>query len=116
MNILSQMTISVFDIQSLSLASHAYLNQVVTYLFQAILFVLYSSDSCLLVNGILLNFLFLIDIYSRARFIGLITRNALSHRVRHILRYYLFYVCASSFVTSSVFYFSSASLAYFWNT
>jgi hypothetical protein len=58
----------------------------------------------------------LIDIYSRARLIGLSTRKALSHRVRHIVGQYLFTVCASSFVTSSDFYFSSASLAYFWNT
>jgi hypothetical protein len=110
------MTISVFVIQLLSLASHAYLKQLVTFYLRAVRFVLNSCDSCLLVVGLLRTCLFLIDIYSRARFIGLSTRKALSHRVRHIVGYYLFFVCASSFVTSSDFYFSSTSLAYFWNT
>jgi hypothetical protein len=117
MNIPSTMTISVFDIELLSLASHAYLKQLVTFYFRAVRFILCSRDSCLLVIGLLRTCLLLIDIYSRARLIGLSTRKALSHRVRHIVGQYLFTVCAtSSFVTSSDFYFSSASLAFFWNT
>jgi hypothetical protein len=132
-NVLSAMTISVFDIQLLSLASHACLKQLVTYYLRAVRFALFSCDSCLsvigllrtclfqscsciLVIGLLRTCLFLIDIYSRACFIGLSTRKAMSHRVRHIVGYCLFFVCASSFVSSSNFYFSSASLAYFWNT
>jgi hypothetical protein len=96
-------------------AVHAYLKQLVTYYLRAVRFVLCSCDSCLLVIGLLPTCLFLIDIYSPARFIGLSTRKALSHRVRHIVGHHLFFVCASSFVTSSDFYFSSTSLAYFWN-
>jgi hypothetical protein len=36
MNILSAMTISVFGFQSLSLALHAYINQLVTYYLKAV--------------------------------------------------------------------------------
>jgi hypothetical protein len=110
------MTVSVFVIQLLSLASHACSKQLVTFYLRAVRFVLNSCNSCLLVIGPLRTCLVLIDICSRARFIGLSTCKAMSHRVRHIVGYYLFFVCASSFVTSSDFYFSSASLAYFWNT
>jgi hypothetical protein len=74
-----------------------------------------SCDICLLVVGLLHTCLFLIDIHSRAGIIGLSTRKAMSHRVPHIVGYCLFFVCASGFVTSSDFYFSNASLAYFWN-
>jgi hypothetical protein len=109
------MTISVFVVHLLSLASHAYSKQLVTLYLRAVRFVLCSCDSCLLVIELLRTCLFLIDIYSRAPFIGLSTRKAMSHRVRHIVGYYLFFECASSFVTSSDFYYSSASLAYFWN-
>jgi hypothetical protein len=112
---LSAMTISVFNVELLSLASHAYLKQLVTFYLRAVRFVLCSCDSCLLVVGLLRTCLLLIDIYSRARFIGLSTRKALSHRVRHIVGQYLFFVCAISFVTSFDFDFSSASLAYLWN-
>jgi hypothetical protein len=87
----------------------------VTFYLRAVRFVLNSRDSCNLVIGLLCTCLFLIDICSRARFIGLSTRKAMSHRVHHIVGYYLFFVCASGFVTSPDFYFSSASLAYFWN-
>jgi hypothetical protein len=87
-----------------------------TFYLRAVRFVLNSRDSCNLVIGLLCTCLFLIDIYSRARLIGLSTHKAMSHRVRHIVGYYLFFVSASSFVTSLDFYFSSASLAYFWNT
>jgi hypothetical protein len=115
MNMLSAMTISVFVIHSLLLMSHAHLKQLVTFYLRAVRFVLKSRDSCILVIGLLRTCLSIIDICSRARFIGLSTRKAMSHRVRHIVGYHLFFVCASSFVTSSDFYFSSASLAYFWN-
>jgi hypothetical protein len=115
MNMLSTMTISVFVIQLLSLMSHAHLKQLVTFYLRAVRFALNSRDSCNLVIGQLRTCLFLIDIYSRARFIGLSTRKAMSHRMRHIVSYHLFFACASSFVTSSDFYFSSASLACFWN-
>jgi hypothetical protein len=81
--------------------------QLVTFYLRAVRFALNSRDSC--------NLVIFIDICSRARFIGSSTRKAMSHRVRHIVGYHLFFVFASSFVTSSDFYFSSASLAYFWN-
>jgi predicted Na+-dependent transporter len=105
MNMLSTMTISVFVIHLLSLMLHAYLKQLVTFYLRAVRFVPNSRDSCNLVSGLLRTCLSLIDICSRARFIGLSTRKAMSHRVRHIVGYYLFFVCASSFVTSSDFYF-----------
>jgi predicted Na+-dependent transporter len=83
--------------------SHAYLKQLVTFYLRAVRFVMNSRDSCNLVIGLLRTCLFLIDIYSRARFIGLSARKAMSHRVRHIVGYYLFFVCASGFVTTSDF-------------
>jgi hypothetical protein len=110
------MTISVFVVHLLSLMSHSYLKYLVTFYLRAVRFVLNSRDNCNLVIGLLRTCLSIIDIYSRARFIGLSNRKALSHRVRHIVGYCLFFVCASSFVTSSDFYFPSASLSYFWNT
>jgi hypothetical protein len=89
MNMLSTMTISVFVIQLLSLASHACLKQLVTFYLRAVRFALNSRNSCNLVIGLLRTCLFLIDIHSRARFIGLSTRKAMSHRVRHIVGCYL---------------------------
>jgi hypothetical protein len=110
------MTISIFGIQLLSLESHACSKQLVTFCLGAARFALNSCDSCLLVIGLLRTCLFLIVIHSsRARFVGLSTRKAMSHRVRHIAGHCPFFVCASSFVTSSDFYFSNASLSYFWN-
>jgi hypothetical protein len=110
------MTISVLVLCLLSPMSHAHLKQLVTFYLGAARFVLNSRDSCNLLIGLLRTCLSIIDIYSRARFIGLSTRKAMSHRMRHNVPFHLFFVCASSFVTSSDFYSSSASLARFWNT
>jgi hypothetical protein len=47
MNILSAMTINVFDdIQLLSLASHAYLKQLVSYYLRAVRFVELHDEQC----------------------------------------------------------------------
>jgi hypothetical protein len=109
------MTISVSVLHLLSPMSHAYLKQLVTFYLRAVRSVLNSRDSCDLVIGLLRTCLSIIDIYSRARFIGLSTRQPMSHRMRHNVPIYLFFTCASSFVTPSDFYSSSASLARFWN-
>jgi hypothetical protein len=100
-NMLSAMTIRVFVIHLLSLMSHAHLKQLVTFYLGAVRSVLNSRDSCNLVIGLLRTCLSLIDICGRARFIGSSTRKAMSHRMRHIVGCYLFFVCASSFGTNS---------------
>jgi hypothetical protein len=110
------MTISVSVLHLLLPMSHAYLKQLVTFYLRAVRFALNSRDSCNLVIGLLRTCLSIIDIYSRARFIGLSTRQPMSHRMRHNVPIYLFFACASSFVTTSDFYSSSESLARFWNT